>query len=60
MKKFKVKAMSVKAMADIRGGGDITHDTTILLSRKTRQKALSLAEDKATEIVGTVTIDRER
>ena len=47
-------------MSEIRRGGDITHDTTIKLSRKTKQKAVSLAEDKATEIVGTITIDRER
>ncbi len=60
MKNFKAEIINIKIMSDIRGGGDITHDTTILWSRKTKQKSVSLAEDKAIEIVGTITIDRER
>lgn len=60
MKNFKADIINIKTMSEIRRGGDITHDTTIKLSRKTKQKAVSLAEDKATEIVGTITIDRER
>lgn len=60
MKDFQADIINIKTMSDIRGGGDVTHDTKILLSRKTKQKAVSLAEDEATEIVGTITIDRER
>lgn len=44
-------------MSEVRGG-DITHDTTILLSKKTKQALV--AEDERIEITGTVTIDRER
>ncbi len=60
MKKFKAESIDMRQMSNIRGGDDITHDTTILWSRKTRQKAVSVEEDKPIEIVGTITIDRER
>jgi hypothetical protein len=58
MKRLKVKSMALKAMSEVRGGSSITHDTTILLSKKTRQ-ALVSADDEL-EITGTVTIDKER
>ncbi len=58
MKKFKAETMDVKAMNQLRGG--VTHDTTILISRKTRIKAMQVCDEKETEITGTVTIDRER
>ena len=58
MKEFKFKAMALKAMSEVRGGTDITYDTTILLSRKTKQVVTS--EDDQIEIVGTITIDKER
>jgi len=58
MKKLKVKSMALKAMSEVRGGTDITHDTTILLSKKTRQAVVSA--DEEIEITGTVTIDKER
>jgi hypothetical protein len=60
MKKFKAESVDMKKMSNIRGGDDITHDTTILLSRKTKQKAISVEEDKSIEIVGTITIDKEK
>ena len=60
MKKFEASTMSVKSMSETLGGGDITHDTTILWSRKTRQKACQLMEDETTEITGTITIVRKK
>lgn len=58
MKKFKVKSLAMKAMSEIRGGSNITHDTKLLLSRKTKQ--LVALENETIEIVGTITVDRER
>lgn len=48
----------MKAMSEIRGGSNITHDTKLLLSRKTKQ--LVALENETIEIVGTITVDRER
>lgn len=56
--KKEFKAIKLREMSSVLGGGNITHETTILFSRKTRQAAVQ--EDEATEITGTVTIDKEK
>lgn len=58
MKKLKVKSMALKAMSEVRGGSSITHETTLLISKKTRQ-ALVSADDEI-EITGTLTVDKEK
>lgn len=59
MNDFKHKTLDLKSMSDILGGADsITHDTTIHLSKKTKEA--THLQDKTIEITGTITIDRER
>lgn len=62
MKQFHSDVMDLKSMSNVVGGSDsVTHDTTILLSRKTRvQKAVCSSEDEPVEIIGTLTIDKEK